>query len=174
MIAFYHKPKSQHGCVAGSWLHSGVLCKTHGLLFYHIAIINCIAGALGRGIPAVLMSIGFFSTPRTGLLFTPSWVIAILNVVILIVLLRPAFKEGISTHMEEAGASSVGSVGTEVAEFSFVLFGLGIVLMVQPLIMPTHIIDGVNIGVDRFGTLLASGTLQFFGGLMCFVFGMIS
>jgi hypothetical protein len=54
-----------------------------------------------------------------------------------------------------------------------VLFGFGIVMMVQPFIMPTHIIEGVNIGVDRFGYLLASGTLQFFGGLLCFLLGII-
>ena len=119
------------------------------------------------------MSIGFFATPRTGLLFTPSWAIALLNVIILIVLLLPASKAVIRVRMEEASGSSGGSIGEEVKQFAFVLFGLGIVLMVQPFIMPTHIIDGVNIGVDRYGALLASGTLQLIGGLLCFLLGLI-
>ena len=141
--------------------------------FYRVAIINSIAGCLSRGIPAVLMSIGFFSTPRTGLLFTPSWLITILNLVILIVLLLPAYKQGIKEYIEETGASSGGSVGSQVASFAYVLFGFGIVMMVQPLIMPTHIIDGVNIA-SSYGDLLASGTLQFFGGLFCILLGVIT
>ena len=144
--------------------------------FYPVAIINSIAGCLSRGIPAVIMTIGFFQTSATGrrgLMFTPSWGIAILNLVILIVLLIPAFKQEIKTYIEKPGASSGGSVGSQVAEFAFVLFGFGIVMMVQPFIMPTHIIEGVNIGVDRFGYLLASGTLQFFGGILCFLLGII-
>ena len=145
--------------------------------FYPVAIITSIAGCLGRGIPAILMTIGFFQIradgSRRGLMFTPSWLMAILNLVILIVLLLPAFRQEIKTHMEEPSASSGGSVGSQVAEFAFVLFGFGIVMMVQPFIMPTHIIEGVNIGADRFGYLLASGTLQFFGGLLCFLLGII-
>ncbi len=142
--------------------------------FYPAALITSIAGIIGRGIPAVLMSIGFFSTPRTGLLFTPSWVSAILNLVILIILLLPKFKQEIKEHMEEPASSSGGNVGSQVANFAFVLFGLGIVMMIQPFIMPTHIIDGINIGVDKYGYLLASGLLQFFGGLICFLLGMIA
>lgn len=142
--------------------------------FYPAALIASITGIIGRGIPAILMSIGFFSTPRTGLLFTPSWISAILNLIILILLLLPKFKQEIKVHIEEPASSSGGSVGSQVANFAFVLFGLGIVMMVQPLIMPTHIIDGVNIGVDRYGYLLSSGTLQFFGGMLCFLLGMIT
>ncbi len=146
--------------------------KTRKLWFYPVAIIASIAGIIGRGIPAVLMSIGFFSTPRTGLLFTPSWAMALLNLVILILLLLPAYKQGISDHMEEVGSSSGASVGSQVAQFAYVLFGFGIVMMIQPLIMPTHIIDGVNIA-SSWGYLLASGTLQFFGGLLCLSLGII-
>ena len=141
--------------------------------FYPVAIINSIAGFLSRGIPAIIMTIGFFSTPRTGLMFTPSWVIAILNLVILILLLLPAFKQGIEAHMEEPGLSSESSVGSQVSEFAFVLFGFGIVMILQPFIMPTHIIEGINIGADRYGSLLASGTLQFISGLFCFLLSMI-
>lgn len=141
--------------------------------FYPLAIINSILGFLSRGIPAMIMTIGFFSKPRTGLMFTPSWAIAILNLVILILLLLPAYKQGIKTHMEEPGTSSGESVGSQVSEFAFVLFGFGIVMILQPFIMPTHIIEGVNIGVDRYGFFLASGALQFVSGLFCFLLGMI-
>jgi hypothetical protein len=141
--------------------------------FYSAAVITSIAGTLSRGIPALLMTYGFFQKPRTGIMFTPSWLIALLNLVILILLLLPKYKQGIKTYMEEPSASSGESVGTQVSQFAFVLFGFGIVMMVQPFIMPTHIIEGVNIGVDRFGYLLASGTLQFFGGLLCFLLGII-
>jgi len=147
--------------------------RTRKAWFYPVALINSIAGTLSRGIPAVLMSIGFFSKPRTGLLFTPSWLQAILNLAILILLLMPAFKQGIKDHMEEAGASSGGSIGSQVTSFAYVLFGFGIVMMIQPFIMPTHIIDGVNIG-SSYGYLLASGMLQFVSGLFCIVLGIIT
>ncbi|MFX0012973.1 MAG: hypothetical protein ACFFB2_04030 [Promethearchaeota archaeon] len=141
--------------------------------FYPLAIINSILGFIGRGVPAILMSIGFFSKPRTGLLFTPSWASALLNLAILIILLIPAFKQQVKNHLESVGTSSGGSVGSQVSEFASVLFGFGIVMLLQPLIMPTHIIDGVNIA-SSYGYLLASGLLQFYGGLSCLVLGILT
>lgn len=160
-----------------TWLSAlawGVLfwaLMTRKAWFYPVALINSIAGALSRGIPALLMTYGFFQTPRTGIMFTPSWIIAILNVIILIILLIPAVKQGIGGYMEEVGTSSEGSVGKEVAQFAYVLFGIGIVMMVQPFIMPTHIVDGVNIA-SSWGYLLASGALQFYSGLFSILLGI--
>lgn len=151
--------------------------KTRKAWFYPVAIINSIIGTLSRGIPAVLMVIGWFGlfghTTRSGLLFTPSWAQAILNLVILILLLMPTFKQGINDHIEEAGASSGGSIGSQVSSFAYVLFGFGFVMLIQPLIMPTHVIDGVNIG-SSYGYLLASGLLQLIGGLICILFGILT
>jgi hypothetical protein len=148
--------------------------KTRKTWFYPAAILVSIVGCLARGIPAVLMSIGFFMTPRRGLLFTPSWLSAILNLVILIILIRPQKKTLIQDFIAGKTASSGGSVGSQVSSFAYVLFGFGIVMMLQPFIMPTHIIDGVNIGSSSYGYLLASGELQFFSGLFCILVGLIT
>ena len=141
--------------------------------FYPVAIINSILGCLSRGIPAILMSIGSFSKPRTGLLFTPSWAPALLNLAILIILLIPKFKQQILDHLENKSASSGGSIGEQVTEFASVLFGFGIVMLLQPFVMPSHVIDGVNIA-SSYGYLLASGLLQFYSGFSCIILGIIT
>lgn len=146
--------------------------RTRKTWFYPAAIITSIVGCLSRGIPAVIMTIGFFSTPRTGIMFTPSWVAALLNLAILIVLLIPAYKQGINDFIEEESASSGESVGSQVSSFAFVLFGFGIVMIAQPFIMPSHIIDGVNVGASVFGDLIASGVLQFYSGLFSISLGL--
>ncbi|MFW9905549.1 MAG: hypothetical protein ACFFFH_14500 [Candidatus Thorarchaeota archaeon] len=147
--------------------------RTKKAWFYPAAIINSALGCLGRGIPGVLMTIGFFSTPRTDLLFTPSWVPAILNLVILIVLLIPTYKEKVRDYINEVDSSSSESVGSQVSQLSPVLFGFGLVMIIQPFIMPTHIIDGVNIA-SSYGSLLASGLLQFYSGLFFIALSIIT
>ena len=142
--------------------------------FYNTALITSIAGFLSGFIPAaILLYDWYMSYGETGMMFTPSWFRTIINLAILIMLLIPVIRHGITDHMEEIGASTGGSVGSDVAQFAYVLFGFGIVMMVQPLIMPMHIIDGVNIA-SSYGYLLASGTLQLFGGLFFILLGIIT
>ncbi len=149
--------------------------KTRKSWFYPAALVTSVIGFIGRGVPAILMTYGFlFFKPRKGLMFTPSWAFAILSLAILVVLLLPKYKQGINDYMKDVSASSGGSVGSQVSSFAYVLFGFGIVMILQPFIMPTHIIEGVNIGTDRFGELLASGLLQLGSGIFCILLGIIT
>lgn len=160
--------------VALAW---GVLfwaLRTRKGWFYNAALITSIAGILSGFIPtAILFYEWWASYGVTGMIFTPSWFRTIINAIILIVLLLPVIRHGITDHMKEVGASAGGSVGSQVAQFAYVLFGFGVVMIVQPFIMPTHIINGVNIA-SSYGDLLASGTLQFFAGLFCILLGVIT
>ncbi|MFX1506485.1 MAG: hypothetical protein ACFFDC_10260 [Promethearchaeota archaeon] len=141
--------------------------------FYRVAIITSAAGFLSGFIPAgILLYEWYLSYGLNGMLFTPSWFRTIINLVILVLLLIPVVKRGITGYIEEVGASTSGSIGSQVSQFSLVLFGFSLVMMVQPLIMPTHIIGGVNVG-SSMGDLLASGTLQFLVGLIGIFIGVI-
>ncbi|UCG03821.1 MAG: hypothetical protein JSW11_07505 [Candidatus Heimdallarchaeota archaeon] len=141
--------------------------------FYKVAIITSAAGFLSGFIPvAILFYEWYMSFGLNGMLFTPSWFRTIINLVILVMLLIPVVKRGITGYIEETGVSAGGSVGSQVTQFSLVLFGFSVVMMVQPLIMPTHIIGGVNVG-SSMSYLLASGTLQFFFGFTCIFLGVV-
>ncbi|MFX0210241.1 MAG: hypothetical protein ACFFDT_29950 [Candidatus Hodarchaeota archaeon] len=141
--------------------------------FTRTAIITSIAGFLSGFLPAaILLYEWYMSYGLNGMLFTPSWFRTLINAILLIILLIPRIRWGITDHMKEAAGSASGSVGSQVAQFAFVLFGFGIMMIIQPFIMPMHIIDGVNIA-SSYGDLLASGMLQFFGGLFCIFFGVL-
>jgi hypothetical protein len=135
--------------------------------FYNSALITSIAGFLSGFIPvAILFYEWWASYGVTGMMFTPSWFRTIINAIILIVLLLPAMRSEIRDIIEEKSALPGMSVGTQISDFAFVLFGFGIVLILQPFIMPaTHIINGVNVGYDF-------EELQFFGGFICLLIGV--
>ncbi len=130
--------------------------------FYKIAIITSAAGILSGIIPVILLLLN-------GMRFTPSWFRVIINLIILILLLLPQVKHGIQEHIAQGKSGSFGSsVGSQVSSFAIVLFGFGVVLLLQPFIMPaTHIIDGVNIGYEF-------EALQFFSGFYCLIFGVLT
>ncbi|MFX0150868.1 MAG: hypothetical protein ACFFAJ_08820, partial [Candidatus Hodarchaeota archaeon] len=150
--------------VAIAW---GVLfwaLMTRKAWFTRTAIITSIAGFLSGFLPAGILLYEWYMTYGVnGMMFTPSWFRTLINAILLIILLIPGIRRGIIDHMQEATTSTGGSVGSQVAQFAFVLFGFGIMMIIQPFIMPTHIIEGVNIA-SSYGDLLASGMLQFFGG----------
>ncbi|MFX0184132.1 MAG: hypothetical protein ACFE95_13700 [Candidatus Hodarchaeota archaeon] len=160
--------------VAIAW---GVLfwaLMTRKAWFSRTALITSIAGFLSGFFPAaILLYEWYMSYGVNGMMFTPSWFRTLINAILLIILLIPGIRHGITAHMKEASASVVGSVGSQVAQFAYVLFGFGIIMMLQPFVMPTHIIDGVNIA-SSYGDLLASGVLQFFGGLVCILLGAVT
>ncbi|MFX0171996.1 MAG: hypothetical protein ACFE9L_08755 [Candidatus Hodarchaeota archaeon] len=158
--------------VAIAW---GVLfwaLMTRKAWFSRIAIITSIAGFLSGFFPAaILLYEWYMSYGLNGMMFTPSWFRTLINAILLIILLIPVVRKKIIEHMNETTSSTRESVGSQVAQFAFVLFGFGIMMIIQPFIMPMHIIDGVNIA-SSYGDPLASGTLQFFGGVLCILLGV--
>ncbi|MFW9854588.1 MAG: hypothetical protein ACFFFG_05990 [Candidatus Thorarchaeota archaeon] len=136
--------------------------------FYNSALITSIAGFLSGFIPvAILFYEWWASYGVTGMVFTPSWFRTIINAVILIVLLLPVMRTEIQSMVEEKATLPGMSTGTQISDFAFVLFGFGIVLMLQPYIMPaTHIINGVNVGYDF-------EELQFLGGILTLFLGVL-
>ncbi|UCE12979.1 MAG: hypothetical protein JSV04_12405 [Candidatus Heimdallarchaeota archaeon] len=142
--------------------------------FYPVALITSILGFFSGFLPAfILFWEWYLSYGVNGMVFTPSWFRTIINLIIFIILILPMVRRGVNTHMEDVGVSTDESVGSQVTQFAYVLFGFGIVMMFQPFLMPMHIIDGVNIA-SSYGYLLASGTLQFIGGLTCILLGLVT
>ncbi|MFW9992393.1 MAG: hypothetical protein ACFFD4_10125 [Candidatus Odinarchaeota archaeon] len=128
--------------------------------FYNAALITAIAGFLSGLIPAVLVTMN-------GISFSPSWMRTVGNLIIIFVLLIPIFKNGIKAHIAEKDYSSTVGIGSEISSLAFVLLGFGLLMIVQPFIMPvTHIIDGVNVGYEF-------EALQFYGGLFCILAGVV-
>jgi hypothetical protein len=108
--------------------------------FYNVAIINSIAGFLSGIIPVWILFYEWYqSFGVNGMAFTPSWFRAIANAVLFVILILPRGKNFVRNHLAEKNPSGGGSIGTQVANFSLVLIGFGLLMLVQPLIMPmTH------------------------------------
>jgi uncharacterized membrane protein len=111
--------------------------------FYKVAVVNSIAGILSGFIPVwILFYEWYLSLGLHGMAFTPSWFRVIANVVMLIILILPMGRNMINTHLAEKSTTGGESVGTKVANFSLVMIGFGLLMLIQPLIMPmTHQIE---------------------------------
>ena len=111
--------------------------------FYNVSIVNCILGFFSGFIPSALLFYEWYNTfGVNGMMFTPSWFRAIGNLIILVVLLLSGTKRNLSTHMTEKKGAVGGSIGDQVANFALVVFCFGVLLIIQPFIMPiTHPID---------------------------------
>lgn len=111
--------------------------------FYNVAIVNSILGFLSGIIPvAILFYENWATYGEKGMKFTPSWFRAIANIVMLIVLLLPKFRRELKNNLAEPSVSSGGGVGSQMAQFALLVFSFGILLLIQPFIMPmTHPIN---------------------------------
>ena len=111
--------------------------------FYKVAVVNSIGGILSGMIPVWILFYEYFqSYGVNGMPFTPSWFRAIANAVLLIILILPRSKNNLEAHMSTKSPSVGESVGTKVANFSLVLIGFGLLMLIQPFIMPmTHQIE---------------------------------
>jgi hypothetical protein len=140
-------------CYIGTWIAGltwGVLgwaLRERKPWFYKVAVLNSILGIVSGIIPVwILLYEWFLSFGLHGMAFTPSWFRVIANAVLLVILLLPKGRNMVNTHLSEKSPSGGASVGTQVANFSLVLVGLGLVMLIQPLIMPmTH-----NFGADVY------------------------
>ncbi|MHA1226793.1 MAG: hypothetical protein ACTSPV_08645 [Candidatus Hodarchaeales archaeon] len=149
--------------VAIAWAVIFWALKTGKPWFYKAALVNCILGLTGF-IKIVILFIG-------GMKFAPAWFRMIIHIAILVVLLNPKYRDQIQDFVEKKSSSEVGSSGSQVANFSYVLIGSGLALILQPLIMPTHIIDGLNVAIS-FGEPLATGMFQLVTGILCISLGV--
>ncbi|MHA1941099.1 MAG: hypothetical protein ACW99F_08310 [Candidatus Hodarchaeales archaeon] len=112
--------------------------------FYNVAIVNSLLGFFSGIIPvAILFYENWASYGESGMAFTPSWFRTIANFVMLIVLLLPKFRNEVSNHMAEKSVSGgSGGIGSQMAQFALLVFSFGVLLLIQPFIMPmTHPID---------------------------------
>ena len=75
--------------------------------------------------------------------FTPSWFRAIANAVLFVILVLPRGRNFVNNHMsEKSSTTGGGGLGTQMANFSLVMIGFGLLMLIQPLIMPmTHQIE---------------------------------
>jgi hypothetical protein len=111
--------------------------------FYNVAIVNSILGFLSGIIPvAILFYENWATYGEKGMKFTPSWFRAIANIVMLIVLILPKFRREVKNSLAEPSVSSGGGVGSQMAQFALLVFSFGVLLLIQPFIMPmTHPIN---------------------------------
>ncbi len=111
--------------------------------FYKVAVTTSIAGIFSGFIPVWILFFEWYqSFGLNGMAFTPSWFRAIANAVLLIILILPRSKNNLEAHMSTKSPSVGESVGTKVANFSLVLIGFGLLMLIQPFIMPmTHQIE---------------------------------
>ena len=143
--------------------------------FYISAIITSIAGIISGFIPSwILWYEDFQSYGASGMSFTPSWFRTIGNIILLIYLLLPMVRRGISALIEEKSASPAASVGSQVSQAAFVLFGFGIVIISYTLfLLPmTHILWDTSdvylwLGIN-FEQFL------YIGGLACISLGLVT
>ncbi|NHJ01150.1 MAG: hypothetical protein EAX86_03365 [Candidatus Heimdallarchaeota archaeon] len=139
--------------------------------FYKIALSNSVIGILGGAIPVGILLYEYWASyGNSGMRFTPSWFRTIINLVLFIVLVIPKIRTEIQNTIKSNSSAIGGSsdLGTGLAQLAFILFGFGVVMILQPFIMPaTHIIDGVNVGYDF-------EALQFYCGLFSIVLGLIT
>ncbi|MHA1246371.1 MAG: hypothetical protein ACTSPE_03530 [Candidatus Thorarchaeota archaeon] len=121
--------------------------KTNKRWFYTTSVLVSLIGALSGFIPAILVM-------ANGMPFSPSLMRAFLNLCILIYLLLPSRANQIKALLVSGGPST----GITASTVMYILVAVGILLMLQPIVVPwTHIIDGVyEYGYEA---------LQFFGGL---------
>ncbi|MHA1946928.1 MAG: hypothetical protein ACXAC6_10390 [Candidatus Hodarchaeales archaeon] len=126
--------------VAIIWGVLGWALRERKTWFYKVAIINSVAGFFSGIIPVWILLYEYFqSYGVNGMPFTPSWGRAIANAVLFVILILPRGKNFVRNHLAEKSLSGGGSIGTQVANFSLILIGLGLLMLVQPLIMPmTH------------------------------------
>ena len=129
--------------VAFAWVGLGWALRERKSWFYKVAIITSIAGFFSGIIPVWILFYEWWATfGVNGMPFTPSWFRAIANAVLFVLLILPRTKNKLNTHMAETSPSIGESTGTKVANFSLVLVGFGLLMMIQPFIMPmTHQIE---------------------------------
>lgn len=129
--------------VALVWGVLGWALRERKQWFYKVAVVNSVGGILSGMIPVWILFYEYFqSYGVNGMPFTPSWFRALANAALLIILILPRGKNSINTHLSEKSATGGKSVGTQVANFSLVAFGFGLVMLIQPFIMPmTHQIE---------------------------------
>lgn len=134
--------------------------KTKKEWFYKTAVITSIAGIISGFIPVALLFIG-------GMRFTPSWFRVIMNLLVLVLLLIPKYSRSIQGYIQEGITATGGGLVDQVASMAFLFFGFGLIMLIQPFIMPaTHMINGVNIGYEF-------EDLQFYGGLLAILIGVL-
>ncbi len=138
--------------------------------FYNVAIINSVAGIISGIIPVWILFYEWWATYGVnGMPFTPSWARVIGNLFLLIVLLLSGTRRNLEAHMAEETGTGGGSIGSQVAYFSTVALSFGVLLIIQPIIMPiTHPIDA---SVYTFtGNWLEA--FQYFIGFLSIVVGI--
>ncbi len=126
-----------------SWGVLGWALRERKTWFYKAAVVNSLAGVLSGFIPVWILLYEYFqSYGVNGMPFTPSWGRVIANAALFIVLILPRGKNMLKTHLAETSTTGGESVGTKVANFSLVMIGFGLLMLIQPLIMPmTHQIE---------------------------------
>ena len=126
--------------VAITWGVLGWALREGKTWFYKVAVVNSVAGIFSGFIPVwILFYEWYLSFGLNGMAFTPSWFRTIANVVLLIILVLPRGKNYVDNHISQRSAQGGGSAGTQLANFSTVLIGFGVLMLIQPLIMPlTH------------------------------------
>lgn len=157
--------------VAVAWVVLGWALRARKSWFYPVALITSIAGFFSGIIPVYLLFIEWYlSFGVNGMPFTPSWARAIANVVLFVMLILPRTRNNLSTHMSETSPSGGEGLGTKVANFSLVMIGFGLLMMIQPFIMPmTHQIEAdVYMYIGR-----QFEAYVFYTGVISLVFGVL-
>ncbi|MHA1637305.1 MAG: hypothetical protein ACTSUB_04755 [Candidatus Thorarchaeota archaeon] len=120
--------------------------------FYKTAVLMAFLGAISGFIPAAIVI-------SNGMAFSPSLMRAFAYLALLIVLILPPIKTSVDSQI----SGTTPDVGSVVNFASLMLFGVGLLLMILPFIMPaTHLIGGIQY-YDFAG-------IQFFGGLGAVLF----
>ena len=129
--------------VAIVWVLLGWALRERKPWFYKVAVVNSIAGFLSGIIPVwVLLYEYFQSYGVNGMPFTPSWGRALANAALFIILVLPRGRNFVNNHMSTKSPTGGGGLGTQIANFSLVMIGFGLLMLIQPLIMPmTHQIE---------------------------------
>ena len=111
------------------------------------------------------------------MVFTPSWFRAIANAVMFFILIFPRSKNYLKALLSESSPSGGGSIGTQVANFSLVMFGFGLVMLIQPFIMPlTHQIDAdvyMFIGREFENYIIYTGVISLLIGVILRITGRV-
>ena len=129
--------------VAILWVVLGWALRERKPWFYKTAVVTSIAGFLSGIIPVWILFYEYFqSYGVNGMPFTPSWFRAIANAVLFIILVLPRGRNLVNNTMAEKSSTGGGGLGTQMANFSLVMIGFGLLMLIQPLIMPmTHQIE---------------------------------
>ena len=126
--------------VAIAWIVLGWALRARKSWFYPVALITSIAGFFSGIIPVWILFYEYWATyGEQGMPFTPSWARAIANLILFVLLVLPRTRNKLNTHMSETSSSGGEGLGSKVANASLVLIGFGLLMMIQPFIMPmTH------------------------------------